>query len=424
MLNHTQRGVGVSGLLLALLGVGGCDSPAPMARLEVAAVGSVTMPRQQPVDDVDRWWRLVEAVGMHGTADEREARLRFRLELLDDTDVRSFVAFYVDRLAAVQRQSLWLAASDAFRGCDHEFFGWLRAELVFRGRAEYERALTGEATFAGFGAGPTSDAGAAVLAQWRYRFPAEPLPEPRVAPPPDDAVETPTDDVAAEYPTPESLPSRSIPPPSGLPSFCLNGNPDVPRFTRVPVNGQACSRGADEWHEDPPPPSLPVRESRLCYWLRQESDPAYGSDEPAPCGLVDTLPHGYAIYSAGPPSVQTYFLVHVHGDMAERVAVLGTYAEGNGYRREWVRGHRFDGAAGEFTFMWRAAVTDWDLGVEEFTATEECMAIRCEREGAGHLCSVQSTLRSYGGLYHVPLTDDDRWPAVGAPVSQWDCRPG
>ncbi|MBK7156492.1 MAG: DUF4240 domain-containing protein [Sandaracinaceae bacterium] len=105
-------------------------------------------------EDVLRWWSVVESIGAHGTPSERELRLNIRLESLSDADVGSFVAFYVDRLAAAARASLWRAASAAFGECDRECFSWLRAEMIFRGRTEYERILGGDATFTEYGEGP------------------------------------------------------------------------------------------------------------------------------------------------------------------------------------------------------------------------------------------------------------------------------
>ena len=128
------------GLVLAVASAVGCTSPASKAVLEPAPSETSATPDVAMEDDADRWWNVLESLHAHGMTDERSTRLRIRLDSLGDPSLRSFVAFYVDRLAAVQRASLLEAASETFGGCDPELFAWLTAELVFRGRAEYERA--------------------------------------------------------------------------------------------------------------------------------------------------------------------------------------------------------------------------------------------------------------------------------------------
>ena len=415
----------VLGFLLAIFGESGCSSPVPIVKSEPAA------PVPHVGEDVLRWWSVVESIGAHGTPSERELRLNIRLESLSDADVGSFVAFYVDRLAAAARASLWRAASAAFGECDRECFSWLRAEMIFRGRTEYERILGGDATFTEYGEGPTWDAGAALLAQWFSRFPADPVPEPCVAAPPGDAIESPPNDdemdaeeepYAEEYEAVQTPPSRVIPPPTGLPDFCLDVNREVVHFTGVSINGPGCSHDTSDWAEPPPHPSAPFPRRRLCDRLRQSATSGGYEDEPIPCRRERALPGGYAIYVVGTPSLQDYVLVHLSEDTAEIVASLGTYSSGLGSRYEWMRGHQFRRQAGAFTVMWRDASTDWDLGVAEFTAGEACRAMRCERDGQGHLCSLPTTLRSYGGHYGAGTGEAGRHE-VGEPTAQWDCRP-
>jgi hypothetical protein len=345
----------VLGFLLAIFGESGCSSPVPIAKSEPAA------PVPHVGEDVLRWWSVVESIGAHATPSERELRLNIRLESLSDADVGSFVAFYVDRLAAAARASLWRAATAAF----------------------------GDAI---------------------------------ESPPNDDEMDAEEEPYAEEYEAVQTPPSRVIPPPTGLPDFCLDVNREVVHFAGVSINGPGCSRDTSDWAEPPPQPSAPFPRRRLCDRLRQSATSGGYDDEPIPCRRERALPGGYAIYVVGTPSLQDYVLVHLSEETAEIVAPLGTYSSGLGSRYEWMRGHQFRRQAGAFTVMWRDATTDWDLGVAEFTAGEACRAMRCERDGQGHLCSLPTTLRSYGGHYGAGTGEAGRHE-VGGPTAQWDCRP-
>lgn len=403
--------------LLGFLGASGCTSPIPAGKVEREAPS-------QAGEDLLRWWAVVESVGTHGTLAERDMRLSIRLDSLSDEDFRSFVAFYVDRLAVADRESLWRAATAAFGECNDEFFGWLRAEVIFRGRAEYERILGGDATFADYGDGPTGDPGAALWNHWSGRFLREPHPAPRVAAPPGEARARPPgdDEVQREPEEHEALqtpPPRTIPPPTGVPTFCMDMNPEVPRFVGVPIDGRACADVVYVSAQPPPAPTVPFERRRLCHRLRRLSG-ADGEDGSDWCELAYALPDGYAIYSVGSASLEGHFLVHLRGERAEIVASLGTYSSGVLGVYEEMRGHHFAQQPSAVTVTWRRATVDWDLGVDEVELGEFCQAIRCEREGRGHLCSLPITLRTYGGQYTV-----DREPGrvlVGEPKEQWDCR--
>lgn len=220
--------------------------------------------------------------------------------------------------------------------------------------------------------------------------------------------------------------SRMVPPPRELPDFCLDTSPDVPRFTNVRINGRACSNRRSRSTESRPRATVPFPRDRLCTALRQAPEIAgYLEDEEAECTLVVTLPNGYAVYTVGPLHTLSYFLVHLQGDTAERVAYMRTFFSGNGNRSEYLRGQQLETDGDTHTLLWQEAVADWDRGLGEYNASEVCMAIRCEREGSGHLCSLPRALRSHGGSYgEGPMNEERHWPEVGEATEQWDCRPG
>ena len=214
-------------------------------------------------------------------------------------------------------------------------------------------------------------------------------------------------------------------PANDLPSFCLEPNEDIRDFIGVPLNGPGCAHDGTDAVARAPSATRRVPRARLCDVLRHMEDGLAEEGEPVPCALMETLGDGYALYTVGSPSyAEAVYLVRGRGTLVEIVALLGTFSSGTGNVSAYIRGGLVLGADTGFTFVWRFATTDWDVGWGQFNAMEQCMAIQCEREGAGHVCSGPRILRSYGGLYGVgPRDERSNWYTVGAPIQQWDCRP-
>ena len=396
-------------------------------------------PRFDPPHDEEWWWRFVAALAEGaGPASARHDRIRTALNGLSDDALRAFTQRYVDHLAFADREALWATTRAALDTCDADCFATVRANAIFAGRAEYERLLRGEVDAITRSAAIPHDSTRNVFDAWRRRFPGQMTPTPARVPPPEEGAPRPaarTTPPRSITPSPEPHPTEEAPadwpsaprPGVRLPAFCRANLPDVTRFRRVRVNDAQCAEynswsAASEYGQR----GISVPNDVLCPTLRAYEHVFLARPgAEVRCELETTLPGGFAFYVVGASGIENVFLVRPGAEQTEVVALVEVYASGLGYVSAWMRGARLLRDRAGITLYWRDAVTDWNVGYDEFIASETCRAIRCERRGERHVCSAPATLRYHGGNYTLDYGDDeDAWPRIGPPRALWDCRPG
>lgn len=166
--------------------------------------------------------------------------------------------------------------------------------------------------------------------------------------------------------------------------------------------------------------TLTTRE--LCHALRSESSFS-GSAE---CEEREALGHDLRVFVVNQEGIEAYSLVMRVGQRWRLLRRLETTFSGTGNTSSWLDAYAVSAfTADRFVLMWRSAMVDWDVGVNNVTLAGSCSSIECGRGQGGWGCSEPATMRDHGGIYSVARQPPGpgNWPyRIGAPLETWDCR--